>query len=109
MKKLMLPAAALIAAAMIVACSTQQPAKDYAAMVNPMIGTGGHGHTFPGPTMPYGMIQPGPDTRISGWDACSGYHHSDSLINGFAQTHLSGTGIGDYSDFLIMPFVGEAR
>lgn len=109
MKKLMLPAAALIAAAMLVACSTQQPSKDYAAMVNPMIGTGGHGHTFPGPTMPYGMIQPGPDTRISGWDACSGYHHSDSLINGFAQTHLSGTGIGDYSDFLIMPFVGEAR
>lgn len=79
---------------------------DNAAFVNPFIGTGGHGHTFPGPTVPFGMIQPSPDTRIYGWDACSGYHYSDSTINGFSHTHLSGTGIGDYGDILIMPTVG---
>lgn len=79
---------------------------DVLSHVNPFIGTGGHGHTFPGPTLPQGMIQPGPDTRMLEWDACSGYHYSDSLINGFSHTHLSGTGIGDYGDFLIMPTVG---
>ncbi|MEP7195028.1 MAG: GH92 family glycosyl hydrolase [Saprospiraceae bacterium] len=71
--------------------------------VNPMIGTGGHGHTFPGPTLPFGMVQLSPDTRIEGWDACSGYHYSDSSILGFSHTHLSGTGIADYCDVLIMP------
>lgn len=81
--------------------------KDFAAFVNPFIGTGGHGHTFPGPTLPNGMIQPSPDTRIFGWDACSGYHYSDTTINGFSHTHLSGTGIGDYGDILIMPTVGK--
>lgn len=79
---------------------------DFAAFVNPFTGTGGHGHTFPGPTVPFGMIQPSPDTRILGWDACSGYHYSDSTINGFSHTHLSGTGIGDYGDILVMPTVG---
>lgn len=79
---------------------------DVLSHVNPFIGTGGHGHTFPGPTVPNGMIQPGPDTRMLEWDACSGYHYTDSLINGFSHTHLSGTGIGDYGDFLIMPTVG---
>ncbi len=82
-------------------------APDVLSYVNPFIGTGGHGHTFPGPTVPNGMIQPGPDTRILGWDASSGYHYTDSLINGFSHTHLSGTGIGDYGDFLIMPVVGS--
>ncbi len=81
--------------------------RDFAAYVNPMIGTGGHGHTFPGPTVPFGMIQPGPDTRITGWDACSGYYYNDSTINGFSHTHLSGTGCGDYGDILIMPTVGK--
>ncbi|ROS81293.1 glycoside hydrolase family 92 protein [Muribaculaceae bacterium Isolate-042 (Harlan)] len=80
---------------------------DYTAYVDPFIGTGGHGHTFPGPVVPHAMIQPGPDTRINGWDACSGYHYSDSLINGFTQSHLSGTGCADYGDFLIMPTVGK--
>ena len=74
--------------------------------VDPFIGTGGHGHTFPGAVVPHGMIQPSPDTRINGWDACSGYHDSDTLINGFTQNHLSGTGCADLGDFLIIPTVG---
>jgi len=75
--------------------------------VDPFIGTGGHGHTFPGATTPHGMVQLSPDTRAMGWDGCSGYHYSDSSILGFSHTHLSGTGIGDYGDILFMPFQGE--
>src|SRR6187455_1372387 len=77
--------------------------------VDPFVGTGGHGHTYPGPSLPFGMIQPGPDTRLSGWDGCSGYHYSDSRIFGFSHTHLSGTGIPDYADILLMPMTGEPR
>ena len=77
--------------------------------VNPFIGTGGHGHTYPGPSLPFGMIQPGPDTRLTGWDGCSGYHYSDSRLYGFSHTHLSGTGIPDYTDILLMPMTGEPR
>jgi predicted alpha-1,2-mannosidase len=72
--------------------------------VNPMIGTGGHGHTFPGAVWPNGMVQLSPDTRIdNSWDGCSGYHYSDTFIYGFSHTHLSGTGIPDWCDVLIMP------
>jgi predicted alpha-1,2-mannosidase len=79
-------------------------AQDFAAKVNPFIGTGGHGHTFPGATVPFGMMQLSPDTRIDGsWDGCSGYHYSDSLIYGFSHTHLSGTGVSDYGDLAILP------
>ena len=78
----------------------------YARLVNPFIGTGGHGHTFPGASLPFGMMQLSPDTRLEGWDGCSGYHYSDSLIYGFSHTHLSGTGIADYCDVLAMPFSG---
>lgn len=77
--------------------------------VDPFIGTGGHGHTFPGATVPYGMVQLSPDTRLNGWDACSGYHISDHVILGFSHTHLSGTGIGDYGDILLMPVAGEPK
>lgn len=76
-------------------------------LVNPFIGTGGHGHTFPGATVPFGMIQLSPDTRLDGWDGCGGYHYSDSVIYGFSHTHLSGTGVSDYGDLLLMPFTGE--
>jgi hypothetical protein len=76
--------------------------------VNPMIGTGGHGHTFPGATVPFGMVQLSPDTRIDGsWDGCSGYHYSDNVIYGFSHTHLNGTGVSDYGDILLMPTMGE--
>ena len=71
--------------------------------VNPFIGTGGHGHTYPGATMPFGMMQLSPDTRLDGWDGCSGYHYSDDEIYGFSHTHLSGTGVSDYGDILLMP------
>ncbi|MGX1928536.1 GH92 family glycosyl hydrolase [Flagellimonas sp. 2504JD4-2] len=71
--------------------------------VDPFIGTGGHGHTFPGPTAPFGMVQPSPDNGTGGWDWCSGYHITDSIISGFGQLHLSGTGIGDLADILLMP------
>ncbi|HEY0876018.1 MAG TPA: GH92 family glycosyl hydrolase [Vicinamibacterales bacterium] len=78
-------------------------------LVDPFIGTGGHGHTYPGPSLPFGMIQPGPDTRLTGWDGCSGYHYSDTRLYGFSHTHLSGTGIPDYTDILLMPTAGEAH
>ena len=73
------------------------------SFVNPFIGTGGHGHTYPGATMPFGMMQLSPDTRLDGWDGCSGYHYSDNYIYGFSHTHLSGTGVSDYGDILLMP------
>ena len=71
--------------------------------VNPWIGTGGHGHTYPGATSPFGMVQLSPDTRLEGWDGCGGYHDTDSVIYGFSHTHLQGTGVSDYGDVLVMP------
>lgn len=88
-------------------CSRQETCNDYTQYVNVFIGTGGHGHTYPGAVVPHGAIQPSPDTRIYGWDACSGYYYNDSTINGFSHTHLSGTGCCDLGDVLIMPTVGE--
>lgn len=80
--------------------------KDYTRWVDPFIGTDGHGHTFPGATMPFGMVQLSPDTRTDNWDGSSGYHYSDDIIYGFSHTHLSGTGIPDYCDILFMPYIG---
>ena len=88
-------------------CVEQDLPKEYTDSVNVFIGTGGHGHTFPGATLPHGMVQLSPDTRLFGWDACSGYYYDDTSIMGFTHTHLSGTGIGDYGDILFMPVVGE--
>ncbi|MDO4782293.1 MAG: GH92 family glycosyl hydrolase [Capnocytophaga felis] len=81
----------------------QQPPKPLTSYVDPFIGTGGHGHTYPGATTPFGMIQLSPVNGISGWDWCSGYHHSDTLLIGFGHLSLSGTGIGDLNDILLMP------
>jgi predicted alpha-1,2-mannosidase len=82
--------------------------QNYHQYVNPFIGTGGHGHTFPGATAPFGMVQLSPDTRIDGsWDGCSGYHYSDSVIYGFSHTHLNGTGVSDFGDIMLMPTMGE--
>jgi predicted alpha-1,2-mannosidase len=83
------------------------PARD---LVNPFIGTGGHGHTFPGACVPNGLVQLSPDTRPDGhndWDGCSGYHYSDSVVYGFSHTHLSGTGVADLCDVLLMPMSGS--
>ena len=88
------------------ACSGEQELQEPAAYVNPFIGTDGHGHTYPGATVPFGMVQLSPDTRLGGWDGASGYHYSDSVIYGFSHTALSGTGVGDYNDILIMPVKG---
>ncbi len=78
-------------------------------LVDPFIGTGGHGHTFPGACVPFGLVQLSPDTRPDGthdWDGASGYHFSDSIIYGFSHTHLSGTGVSDLCDVLVMPVTG---
>ena len=88
-------------------CAEQDLPKEYTDSVNVFIGTGGHGHTFPGATLPHGMVQLSPDTRLFGLDACCGYYYDDTSIMGFTHTHLSGTGIGDYGDILFMPVVGE--
>ena len=74
--------------------------------VDPFIGTGGHGHTYPGATVPFGMVQLSPDNGTEGWDWCSGYHYSDRTIAGFSHTHLSGTGNSDWCDISVMPSVG---
>jgi putative alpha-1,2-mannosidase len=73
--------------------------------VNPFIGTGAHGHTFPGATVPFGLVQLSPDNGVAGWDWCSGYHYSSDVIKCFSHTHLSGTGIGDMYDIGLMPIM----
>ncbi|HUL72408.1 MAG TPA: GH92 family glycosyl hydrolase [Vicinamibacterales bacterium] len=109
-RRLVAAAAWLAAIAGLSVCTAPPPSADrLTSYVNPFIGTGSHGHTFPGPSLPFGMIQPGPDTRETGWDSSSGYHDSDSRILGFSHTHLSGTGIPDYGDVLVMPVAGGVR
>lgn len=83
--------------------------KDYTKYVDPLIGTGGHGHVFVGASLPHGMVQLGPNNLSKGWDWCSGYNDSDSTIIGFAHTHLSGTGIADLGDILFMPVTGKVN
>ena len=89
--------------------SSAQTKKDYTKYVDPFIGTGGHGHTYPGATTPFGMVQLSPDTRLTGWDGCSGYHYTDTVVYGFSHTHLSGTGVEDYCDILFMPTTGDPK
>ena len=72
--------------------------------VNTFIGTEGTGHTFPGPSLPFGMVQPGPDNHISGWNHTSGYQYKDTLLLGFSQTRFSGTGIGEMGNILLLPY-----
>ena len=91
----------------ILIISCQKDKQNLVEYVNPFIGTGGHGHTYPGVSAPFGMVQLSPDTRLEGWDGCGGYHFSDSIIYGFSHTHLSGTGISDYADVLLMPTTGK--
>lgn len=83
--------------------------QDLDKYVNPMIGTAGNGHTFPGPTLPHGLVQLSPDTDVNGWDLCSGYHYSNPTIMGFSYTHLSGTGVADYGDILFVPMTDKLK
>src|SRR5687767_11739298 len=77
--------------------------------VDPYIGSSFHGHVFVGANVPFGAVQLGPVNMSQGWDWCSGYHYSDSTIIGFSHTHLSGTGIGDLGDILLMPATGTVK
>ena len=99
-----------LALAGLSACSTssQQPGPNdrLLSFVDPFIGTGEHGHTFPGATRPNAMVQFSPDTHLIGWDASSGYHATDSTIYAFSLTHLSGTGVGDLGDVAVLPYSG---
>jgi putative alpha-1,2-mannosidase len=99
----------LLAAFCLLPSANGQRPTDYTRWVNPFIGTGGHGHTFPGSVLPFGMVQLSPDTRQANWDGSSGYHYSDDIIYGFSHTHLSGTGIPDGCDILFMPTLGEPQ
>ena len=96
----------LLAVMSLAGCAENLAPVDY---VDPMIGTGFHAHTYPGATAPFGMVQLSPDTRVGGWDACSGYHYSDNTILGFSHTHLSGTGCADLSDILFYPTVKPVK
>jgi predicted alpha-1,2-mannosidase len=89
--------------------STQGPPARLTSFVDPYIGSGGHGHVFVGASVPFGAVQLGPDNFYKGWDWCSGYHYGDSVLIGFAHTHLNGTGIGDLGDVLIMPYTGAVK
>jgi len=91
----------------VIACQKTEEEHQPAEYVNPFIGTDAHGHTYPGASLPFGMVQLSPQTRLTGWDGCSGYHFSDSIVYGFAHTALNGTGCSDYGDILIMPISGE--
>jgi predicted alpha-1,2-mannosidase len=102
---LALPAIAAVPIAAAAAPPIRRDA-DPLATVDPFIGTGGHGHTYPGATVPFGAVQLGPDTNVAGWDASSGYHYDDPTIMGFSHTHLSGTGCGDMLDLLVVPRSG---
>ncbi len=89
--------------------SNELKAQKFTQYVDPLIGSGGHGHVFVGASVPFGAVQLGPNNIYKGWDWCSGYHYSDSLIIGFSHLHLSGTGIGDLADVLFMPIAGEVK
>jgi predicted alpha-1,2-mannosidase len=95
-----------IAGGIFMAMPFNTHAQSFIKYVDPFIGTGGHGHTYPGATVPFGMVQLSPDNGTQGWDWCGGYHYTDSMIAGFSHTHLSGTGIGDLCDISVMPANG---
>ena len=96
-----------VAALILAACESPAPKAPVADrltdFVDPFIGTGDHGHTYPGAAFPFGQIQLSPDNGTQGWDWCSGYHYSDSIVAGFSHLHLSGTGIGDLADISFLP------
>ncbi|MBO7226687.1 MAG: glycoside hydrolase family 92 protein, partial [Bacteroidales bacterium] len=93
----------IVSAALLLATACNKGSnKQLVEYADPLVGTDFHGHTFPGALVPFGAVQLSPDTRLDGWDGCSGYHYSDTVIYGFTHTHLSGTGCSDYGDVLVM-------
>lgn len=92
---------------MLTLISCSNGGRGYESLVDPLIGSGGHGHVSVGAGVPHGMISVGPNNVSEGWDWCSGYHDSDRTIAGFAQTHLSGTGVADLGEIVLMPYLGE--
>ena len=109
MKKYIIISALTLLALLVGLCTSKPQAAPAEKVypVDPLIGTGGHGHVFVGANVPHGMISVGPNNETLGWDWCSGYHDSDSTIAGFAQNHLSGTGVADLGEILLMPYLGE--
>ena len=99
---------------MVSACSPAPQVKDnveedYCQYVNPFIGNADNGHTFPGACAPFGLIQASPESGVGSWRYCSGYNYDDNFIEGFAQTHLNGTGCPDLGDILLFPFSGDIK
>ncbi|WP_455627959.1 GH92 family glycosyl hydrolase [Parabacteroides chinchillae] len=110
MKRTTLLFSTAVFALMLTGCkqaTTTYSQNDYLQYADPFIGTGFHGHTFPGATRPNALVQLSPDTHLLGWEASSGYHYDDDRIYGFSHTHLSGTGIGDLGDVALLPYSGE--
>ncbi len=108
MKKITFLLCAVAAIALSISCSNpRQSVEDYTRFVDPFIGTGGNGHTFPGACCPFGMVQTSPVTGAIDWAYCAEYVYSDTLIWGFSQTHLNGTGCADLGDILVTPVTGE--
>ncbi|WP_271166003.1 GH92 family glycosyl hydrolase [Brevundimonas intermedia] len=101
--------ALLASAALIALPAPALAARPTSTRPNLFIGTGGDGHTYPGATLPFGMVQLSPDTDVERWATCSGYHRDDDSIQGFSHTHLSGTGIGDMLDVLVVPTTGPVQ
>jgi len=93
----------ILSIAVLLGCSYCSFSQKLTSLVDPFLGTGGHGHVYPGATVPFGMVQLSPDNGKEGWDWCSGYHYSSNTIAGFSHTHLSGTGIGDWCDISVLP------
>jgi predicted alpha-1,2-mannosidase len=91
----------------LLSCQQAKETGEPVSYVDPFIGTDAHGHTYPGATLPFGMVQLSPDTRLEGWDGTSGYHYTDTMIYGFSHTALNGTGVADYNDILLMPVLGK--
>lgn len=111
-KQWMMSGVAICLASFVFSCQAPEKTEkitDYVSYVDPYIGSGEHGHVFVGASVPFGAVQIGPQNIHKGWDWCSGYHYSDSVIIGFSHTHLSGTGCADLGDILVMPFTGEVR
>ena len=102
------PVFAFLLAIFLAVSALSQDEESPVRYVNPFIGTGTHGHTYPGASVPFGMVQLSPDAGKSGWDWCSGYHYGDSALAGFSHTHLSGTGCGDLGDILFTPATASA-